>query len=159
MSNVSAMTLGFARLNNILGQNNNSCKYTWDGSDVALTINQFDRATYLNGKFNKLNSKASSLSSESIREVIEHISCENEALLNQIGSVFGEEFQKLDAQFDFLLLAAFALKDHNEQLRSSQRNIERTRQTDTWMCASEVNALMNLVSKRVSTTNARKFVS
>lgn len=158
MTNVSAMTLGFARLNNILGQNSNSCKYTWDGSDVALTINQFDRAIYLNGKYNKLAKKESNLTNEAIREVVDNISAENEVLLNQIACVVGEEFQKLDAQFDFLLLAAFALKEHTEQLRSSNRNIQRTRQNDTWMSAGEVNALMSLVNKRVSTTDSRKFV-
>jgi formate dehydrogenase maturation protein FdhE len=152
------MTLGFARLNNILGQNSNSCKYTWDGSNVALSSNQFDRATYLNGKFNKLSQKSSVLTKEEVREVIANIAKENEQLLNQIASVFGEEFQKLDAQFDFLLMAAFALKEHSQQLRSSQRNIERTRQADTWMCASEVNALMNLVNNRVSATDTRKFI-
>ena len=116
MTNVSAMTLGFARLNSILGQNDNSCKYSWEGGNVALTINQFDRAAYLNSKFNRLSKKPSMLNTESIREVIKQISIENEALLNQIGSVFGEDFQKLDAQFDFLLLAAFALSQHKQQM-------------------------------------------
>ena len=161
MSNTGAIALGFARLNNILGQSSQICKYDWDGGNVEVSLNQFDKAAYLNAKIAKLEKKESVLSRGQKCEVVDRIARENNLLLNDLANSHGAQFQQLDAQFDFLLLAAFALTEHSHQLSSSMRNIERTREASnsSWMSASEVRALMALTGSRTVATNSRKFVS
>lgn len=159
MNTAGAMTLGFARLNNILGQATVACKYNWDGGDVALTLEQFDLAAYLNSKLRKLENKDSVLSTEQRREIVARISEENGSLLAEIASSFGANYLQLDAQFNFLLMAAFALAEHKEQLSQSRRNIELTRQSNnSWMSGPDVRALLELTSKRNPATDSRKFV-